>query len=165
MEGILLLVWVFLTLFSFFGGVGLDELFPVFNTGYAGLILALNFYISNFLAYILGGALGKLNLLLILLGTALLLFGFEIYGTYYLFWEILDLNTGFWSVSFFIFTLIFILGYGGIRQILILFISIIQNGFNFALDRMSQNAFDSAFGRIKSKNINSNKPKSRNLKN
>ena len=127
---ILTLLWVFFTLFSVFGGPGLDEIFPVFDNDIkATIILVINFYLSNTIAYLLGkwSTLGYLNLGLGLVGTIIILFGIEVFATYYVFDEFFVKEWGFWSMSIFVFTLIIVLFYGGIRQVLILFVNTITN--------------------------------------
>ena len=156
LKVILILLWVFFTLFSLFGGLGLDEIFPVFNTGYASVILLLNFYLSNVVGSFIGGSLGRLNRLLILLGTAILLLVLETYGVYYLFWELFELKSGFWSGIIFLFTLILVLTFGGIRQILILLIESLRIGADNYFNAITKNLMDSKLG---SENKNNTFPK------
>lgn len=148
-EVILLLIWVFLTLFSLFGGIGLDELFPVFNTGYAGLILLLNFFLSNFIGSIVGGPFGRINRLLILLGMAVFLLAFEIYGVYYVFWEFFQLNDSFWTVTGFLFVLIFVITFGGVSQLLLLALESARMGVD--------NYFNALISGVDMPNINASK--------
>lgn len=161
LEAILALLWVFFTLFSLFGGIGLDEIFPLFNTEYAGIILILNFYLSNVIGSFVGGSLGRLNRLLILLGTAILLLGLETYGVYYLFWELFELKSGFWSGTIFLFTLILVLTFGGIRQILILLIESIQIGVDNYFNTLTKNSIDSVLSRENQSNPLPKKNKSK----
>jgi hypothetical protein len=130
LETIIILLWVCFTLFSIFGGIGLDEIFPVFNTGYAGIILVLNFFLSNIIGSIVGGPFGRVNRVLILLGIGVMLLAFQTYGVYYLFWEVCEFEYGFWSSSFFIFILIIVLTFGGIRQVLLLTIKSVKIGLD-----------------------------------
>jgi len=166
LEAILILLWVFFTSFSLFGGLGLDEIFPVFNTGYAGIILIINFYLSNLVGSFIGGPLGRLNRLLILLGTGILLLVLETYGVYYLFWELFELKSGFWSGTIFLFTLILVLTFGGIRQILILLIESFRIGVDNYFNALTKNLMDSTLGRENQNNTlqKENKPEIKDRK-
>lgn len=162
MIGVLfILVWLFLTIFSVIGGLGIGEIFPgLWSSDYTGLILIMNFYLSNILASIIGSvvSLGKLNRLLILLGTAILLLALEGYGTYYLYDEIFGVEWGFWSSSIFLLTLIFVLTFGGIRQILLVLFSSIKNGLITTIEEIEKNSFDSMVNEnAKEQRANSNK--------
>jgi len=133
-KSILTLLWVFFTLFSVFGGSGIIEVYPSAfdNDITAIIILVMNFYISNIIAYILvrWSTLGYLNIGLGLVGTVIVIFGIEVFVTWYIFDEFLVTEWGFWSMAAFAFVLIMILAYGGIRQILIYLIKTITNATN-----------------------------------
>jgi hypothetical protein len=133
-KSILTLLWVFFTLFSVFGGSGIIEIYPSAfdNDIKAMIILGVNFYLSNTIAYLLGkwSTLGYLNLGLALVGTIIIIFGIEVFGTLYIFDEFLIKEWGFWSMMAFAFVVIIVLAYGGIRQILIYFIKLATRATN-----------------------------------
>ncbi|MGO4819556.1 hypothetical protein [Flavobacterium sp. W22_SRS_FP1] len=155
MLALFILVWLFLTLFSVFGGIGIEEIYPgALDNDYTFLILIVNFYLSNFLGSFIGSivSLGKLNRLLILIGTAILLLIFEVTFTYYLFEEIVKVKWGFWSTSFFLLILIMVLAFGGVRQILLLLLNSFQNGLINFTDVLQENIIDSPHNKVRKQN-------------
>ena len=116
----MVLFWVFLTLNSLFGLLFFEQ-----TTGFGDnvetlVLLILNFFVSNLLAYlcVLKSSLKIVNVILGFLGLALLVFILESGLLYLLIFEILNFQ-GIVPSIIFIISLILIIAYGGLRQILI----------------------------------------------
>jgi hypothetical protein len=143
-----ILIWVFLTLFSLFGGaVFLGQ--PFYDYFCANCIaepiaLIINFYLCNSIALVIvNSSLGRLNRILLYFVTGLILLVVELYLSYYLIFEVFRMNDKWVIEIVFLLAMIFV-PLGGIRYFIGLAVSEFKNhtvGFFDGLQKNTQNRF------------------------
>lgn len=144
-----ILIWLFLTLFSLFGYLGIiDFVENIFGSSdtVSAFTFIINFYLSNLLAMILfrKNPIMLFNRGLILLITGLSLLVGEITLVWYVIFVLFDANEGFWSFTFFFFGFLTIVSIGGIRQILVKLLNDLQLFFELFFEGLKKNTINRA---------------------
>jgi hypothetical protein len=162
-----LLIWLFLTLFSVVGYLGIIEYVEdVFGNSDAVQFSTyiINFYASNLLAVLLfrNYPIVLINRVMLLVATGIGLLIGEFVLIWFIIYRVFDMEVGFWSVILFFFSALILLMYGGVRQILMLILNDMQTAVESSFDGLQKNLINQALEKNK-KNTPSKVSKMRDI--